>query len=221
MTNLAFPWARAYDADQLAAFMADLSAGAAGDDDLATLDAVELVVARHAPLPTTCPLTPRQIDVLTGAANGETCESTAKTLEVSVHTVKTIRADLCARLQARNITHACTIAMHYGWLADYRVPPPTDATPGPDRRGPVANGSRHSGHARRLRRNPGHEATIADYSSRNTAYRAALQITTGALPAYAPGGAFKARVFLSRSRRWAVAARYVGTPTTTQEGPAS
>ncbi|MFD4343467.1 response regulator transcription factor [Streptomyces coelicoflavus] len=215
----AFPWARTYDADQLAAFMHDLAAAASGDRDLATLDAVEEVIAKHAPLPADCPLTRRQIEVLTAAASGETNESTARSLNVSVATVKSTRADLSARLQARTTSHACIIAMHYGWLTDYRVPPPTAA---PTRRGPITKSSRHAGRAYRLRRSPGTELAIGDYGSRNTAYRASRQITTGALPAYTPRGAFEARVFLSRSRRWVVAARYVGAPATTiQEGPAS
>lgn len=213
----AFPWARTYDADQLAAFMNDLAAAASGDSDLATLDAIEQVIAQHAPLSADCPLTLRQLQVLTAAASGETNESTARALGVSLQTVKTARVDLCARLQARSTSHACAIAIHYGWLTDYRVPPPTAA---PGRRGTVANGTRHTGRARRLRRSPGTELVIGDYGSRNTAYRAARQITTGALTAYTPRGAFKARAYLSASRRWTVAARYLGTPTT-QEGPAS
>ncbi|WP_435251656.1 LuxR C-terminal-related transcriptional regulator [Streptomyces tendae] len=217
MTTLTFPWAREYDADQLAAFTEDLSSAASGDNDLATLDAIEQAIARHAPTPPPCPLTTRQIDILTDAASGETSESTARTLGISVHTVKAIKVDLCAQLQAHNITHACTIAMHYGWLTDYRVPPPK---PTSRRRGPVANRSSHAARASRLRRKPGVEAVIGDYSSRNTAYGTARSITAGELSAYAPAGDFQARAYLSASRRWAVAARYIGTPTT-QEGPAS
>ncbi|MEV5450013.1 helix-turn-helix transcriptional regulator [Streptomyces sp. NPDC052535] len=210
MTN-AFPWARAYDADQLAALMNDLAAAASGDNDLATLDAIEQVIVQHAPTPPRCPLTPRQIAILTGAASGETSESTARTLGISVHTVKAIKVDLCAQLQAHNITHAVAVAMHYGWLTDYQAPPPK---PTRRRRGSVANRSSHAARASRLRRKPGVEAVIGDYSSRNTAYGTARSITTGELNAYAPAGDFEARAYLSRSRRWAVAARYVGTPTT-------
>ncbi|WND34020.1 LuxR C-terminal-related transcriptional regulator [Streptomyces sp. BB1-1-1] len=214
--SLAFPWARDYDADQLAAFIEDLWGAASGDNTRATLDAIERVIAERAPGDNhspRCPLTPRQIDVLTELASGETCASAGENLGVSVHTIKTITADVVARLHARSTTHACTIAVHYGWLTGHRVPPPA---PLPRRRGPVANAGRHAERAAQLRKTPGVEAVVGDYGSRNTAYRAARQIPRGGFSAYEPAGDFQARAYLTKGSRWVVAARYVGTPTTAE-----
>ncbi|MEU7403856.1 helix-turn-helix transcriptional regulator [Streptomyces sp. NPDC044948] len=216
-SSSAFPWARAYDADQLAAFIEDLWGAASGDNDLTTLDAIEKVVANHAPTPPKCPLTDRQMDVLIEAASGESCASAAANLGVSLETVKTIRADVCVRLNARNMTHASTIALHYGWLTGHRVPLPK---PPPRGRGPIAGSNRHAERAAQLRQRPGVEAIVGDYGSRGTAYRAARLIPRGAFGVYEPAGAFRARAFLSPEQRWMVAATYVGTPTT-GEGPQS
>lgn len=45
----AFPWAAQFEAKELAAFLEDLWGAASGDDGLATLQAVEKVIAEHRP----------------------------------------------------------------------------------------------------------------------------------------------------------------------------
>ncbi|MFD4258171.1 LuxR C-terminal-related transcriptional regulator [Streptomyces sp. NPDC058534] len=213
--HLAFPWARSLDAEQLAAFIEDLWGAASGDNDLATLDAIERVIRERAPGGKTsppCPLTPRQLAVLTELASGETQGSAARNLGTSLHTVKAIAVDLCARLRARNITHACVIAADYGWITEHRIPRPARNV----KRRALANAGRHADRAAVLRTRPGVELVVGDYGSRGTAYRAARLIPRGELNAYEPAGSFKARAYLTKGSRWVVAARYVGTPTTTE-----
>lgn len=50
-TGPSFGWAARLDADQLAAFLDELSLAASGDDDLATLQTVEKVIAEWRPAP--------------------------------------------------------------------------------------------------------------------------------------------------------------------------
>ncbi|MET9158233.1 LuxR C-terminal-related transcriptional regulator [Streptomyces parvulus] len=212
--SLAFPWARNLDADQLAAFIEDLWGAASGDNDLATLGAIERVIRKHTPSENKrppCPLTPRQVSVLTELASGETQPSTAARLGLSHHTVKTITVDLCARLLAGNIAHACVIAADYGWITEQRIPRP----PRTRKRRALANFTRHVERAAALRAKPGVERIVGDYGSRNTAYRAARQISQGELKTYQPG-TFQARAYLTRGKRWVVAARYIDTPNTAE-----
>ena len=61
-------------------------------------------------------LTPRMRDVLTAAASGLTTRQTAQTLHLSEATVWTVRAALCARLGASNITAAVYVAARRGEL---------------------------------------------------------------------------------------------------------
>lgn len=51
-------------------------------------------------------LTPRMLDVLEAAASGRTVTQTARELGVSESTVRTLRAALCARAGAPNLTAA-------------------------------------------------------------------------------------------------------------------
>ena len=62
------------------------------------------------------PLTPRMRDVLSSAAAGRTAQQTALELGVSIRTVDSVRAALCARLSAPNITAAVMVAVRRGEL---------------------------------------------------------------------------------------------------------
>lgn len=61
-------------------------------------------------------LTPRMRDVLRCAAGGQTAQQTALELGLSVSTVWSIRAALCARLDVANVTAAAVAAMRRGEL---------------------------------------------------------------------------------------------------------
>jgi DNA-binding NarL/FixJ family response regulator len=61
-------------------------------------------------------LTARMRDVLAAASLGASVRETAGELHVSEQTVRTIRAAACARLEARNVVHAITVARDRGEL---------------------------------------------------------------------------------------------------------
>ena len=70
----------------------------------------------HDALPRSLKLSPREIEVLTWAARGETVESTACKLALSAETVKTHIANACAKLGTSNKTHATATALLYGLI---------------------------------------------------------------------------------------------------------
>ncbi|MFK0172673.1 response regulator transcription factor [Streptomyces sp. NPDC090306] len=63
-----------------------------------------------------CPLTPRQLAVLTGAANGESRIETARRLAVAEQTVASFRKIIVARVGARNLTQAVAFALTREWI---------------------------------------------------------------------------------------------------------
>lgn len=77
--------------------------------------------ARTADRPSTCPLTPGQLDVLAGAAAGESPEDTARRLAVGYNAVRYHRHRAARRLGARNLMHAVALAVAAGWISRERV----------------------------------------------------------------------------------------------------
>ena len=67
-------------------------------------------------VPGSRPLTPRMRDVARSGARGATAKETAIELGVAVQTVWTVRAALCARLDAPNFTAAVVLAVRAGEL---------------------------------------------------------------------------------------------------------
>lgn len=63
------------------------------------------------------PLTPRMVSVLQKAAEGLTADETASEIGVSVHTVKTYRCVVLARLGCRNMAEAVAHGMRTGVIA--------------------------------------------------------------------------------------------------------
>jgi DNA-binding CsgD family transcriptional regulator len=72
------------------------------------------------------PLTPREQEILAGAADGETAAQTGARLFLSCETVKSYRKRVIAKLGARNGTHAVALALRSGLLPlrDSLVPGP-------------------------------------------------------------------------------------------------
>jgi DNA-binding CsgD family transcriptional regulator len=62
------------------------------------------------------PLTPREQEILAGAAEGETAAQTGARLFLSSETVKSYRKRVIAKLGARNGTHAVALALRSGLL---------------------------------------------------------------------------------------------------------
>jgi len=61
-------------------------------------------------------LTPSQLRVLQMAADGETCESTAREIGMCVQTVKNHRSDAIMKLGADSMTHAVAQALRRGLI---------------------------------------------------------------------------------------------------------
>lgn len=59
-------------------------------------------------------LTPLEIAILQAAADGETCEQTAERLNYSLYWIKQVCKRINVKLNARNKTHAMTIAWRAG-----------------------------------------------------------------------------------------------------------
>lgn len=59
-------------------------------------------------------LTTRELDVLSGVADGETHLETADRLNLSGETIKSYRKRIIAKLGARNCTHAACMALRRG-----------------------------------------------------------------------------------------------------------
>ncbi|MCQ9178734.1 hypothetical protein KMT30_06750 [Streptomyces sp. IBSBF 2953] len=217
-----FPWAASLDADQLAAFIEDLWGAASGDDDLATLDAIEKAVAKHSPLAdhpvvrerTRCPLTKGQVSLLTELANGETRESAARNLEVSVDTLRSRCAALYSRLNVHTAAQAVAIAVSHGWLPDFRIPDCATLAP----RRPVNKWREaHAEAVAAMRAQPGTPVEVGPYTTRQGARGAVWRIRQGLTQEYRPAGQFDAEAHRRGSGAWSswiVSARYLGEPAT-------
>lgn len=216
--TFAFPWARSYDADQLAAFIEDLWGAASGDNDLATLDAIEKVIAEHRPDPAPCPLTAREIEVLTEVANGEMYESAAEHLGLSVPTVRSHCATIYDRLGARRGAQATAIAAHHGWLPGLHTPDPVAPIP---KRGPHAWKALYRERAAEMCQRPGEVVEVGPYGSRNGALSSAARISKGLMDIFRPAGSFEAEAVPINYTRWFVRARYIGMPGGTEQKAAS
>ncbi|MET7477947.1 LuxR C-terminal-related transcriptional regulator [Streptomyces sp. NPDC005648] len=215
----AFPWARTYDTEQLAAFIEDLWGAASGDSDLDTLDAIEKVIADHRPdEPMTCPLSDLEIEVLASLANGHTRLGAARKASLSEDSVRALLARLYLRLGVQNLTHAVTTALHYGWLPveKLNIPKPIVV----HRMSPQAWKLHYCDRSQKLRERPGEFVTIGPYFSYDGVRRAADRIRKGLIDDFRPAGAFEAVPF-TEGGLWSIRARYVGTPSTNAERAAS
>jgi len=199
-----FPWAAKLDVDQLSAFIDDLWGAASGDGDLKTLDAIERVIAEHGPsrpAAPKCPLTPREIQVLTLYASGETKDSIGRTLGISGHTVRTLCLNIRARLNARNMANAVAIGAHYRWLSGFRYAVPHSAA--------KPQHARYAAHAARMRKQPGAQIPIGPYTSYGGASRAARRIREGQYASFRPAGTFTARA-VREDDHWRILAAFLG-----------
>jgi DNA-binding CsgD family transcriptional regulator len=208
--SLAFPWARTYDADQLAAFIEDLWGAASGDNDLATLDAVEKVIAEHRPggvVPQGCPLTEMLLAIIIEGANGVGPRATASRLGISHVTVYKRRERAYERLGVRSLGQAIAVCMAHRWI-------PRDALILPDLPGGSFAPGRGVQEARaaRLRGQPGTWQPIGTYGSRRSAQVAASRIRTGTIAAFQPRGAYEAQPYIDDGTH-TVRARYIANAT--------
>lgn len=87
----------------------------------------ESIEAQH---PSTHPLTPRELEVLTHVAAGSRNREIADTLGVSEHTVSNHLSSIFHKLGVPNRTHAVTYAARQGWLVLDDLPNETNVAAG-------------------------------------------------------------------------------------------
>ncbi|MFJ8153877.1 response regulator transcription factor [Streptomyces sp. NPDC094468] len=206
--KLTFPWARSLDPEQLAAFIDDLWGAAGNGDDLATLDAIERVIAHHRRPPEPSPLTPRETEILTHLARGETQEEAGQALGIERDTVRGRMPQIFGRLGAKNAVHAVTVATAHGWLPDVAVgttEPPTRIGAGP-----AAWKRIYRKRATWMRDHPGTPVEIGPYFAASGAQRAARCIRQGLFEPFQPAGQFTASYALTSRSCWVVTATYIG-----------
>ena len=61
-------------------------------------------------------LTDRELEVLHGAALGETAAETGRRIHLAADTVREYRKRVCAKLEAANVTRAVVVALGRGML---------------------------------------------------------------------------------------------------------
>ncbi|HEY6116297.1 MAG TPA: LuxR C-terminal-related transcriptional regulator [Candidatus Dormibacteraeota bacterium] len=209
-----FPWAAGLDADQLSRFVEDLWGAASGDDDLKTLDAIEKVIAAHRPQGPSfrCPLSKRQIGLLTQLANGATRESAARKLGLPAETVRSRCAAVYDRMGVQNATQAVAVAVSQGWLPDVQIPERVRVV----RLRTVDKWRReHQKASAAMRAKPGTPVEIGPYTTRQGAHGAVWRIREGLIGEYRPAGAFDAEALRNEIGAWVVRAVFLGEPATT------
>ncbi|MGW0574801.1 response regulator transcription factor [Streptomyces sp. NPDC002920] len=206
-----FPWARELTQDQRGAFLDDLWGAASGDNEMATLDAIEKAIAKHRPVPE-CPITEREAEFLAYMADGLTYEQVAATVSRSSNSVRATYANAFAKLGARCGAQAVAIALHYGWLPNLELPDvPARCAP----KGPLNWQYLHAQAADQMRKNPMSYIEVGPYASRNGAYQAARRASAGLMPEFRPAGAFEARPHRTAGVGWNLRMRYLGEASTT------
>jgi DNA-binding CsgD family transcriptional regulator len=170
-----------------------------------------------------CPLTPQRLEVLIGAANGETCRMTGRRMGLSEWTVRSHRNYVYGQLGVDGAAQAVAVAMTNAWIApdQIRIPEPA-AVPAPRKLKPATGTrrSRHRVYAAELRQQPREWVPVGTYKTHGAARQTAHRIRTGQYTAYRPAGTYEAKP-AARDGAFAVQARYVGTPTHTAEKAAS
>ncbi|MFF0597836.1 LuxR C-terminal-related transcriptional regulator [Streptomyces antibioticus] len=209
----AFPWARTLPAEQLGEFLEELWAAASGETGMATLDAVEKVIAAHRPRRPPSPLTEREAEVLTLLAQGLTYRQTAHTLTLSLNTVRILCGRAFSKVGARGAAQAVAVAVHYGWITAAGLP--GEPRPAPAKGTPNWQ-KLYAQVAEQLRRDPDGFIDIGPYAQRNSTQKASRRINKGLLAPFAPAGAFHARSVRDADRRWVLRVHYVGDPAPTE-----
>jgi DNA-binding CsgD family transcriptional regulator len=224
-SDLAFPWARSYDADQLGAFIEDLWGASGGDNSLATLDAIERTISAHRPqtaadeqpkppVPPPCPLNQRQLRALALLASGASYADVMRALGITENCLRSLLYRAYRELRARNATAAVAIAVHHRWLPDDALDlgiPYTSRPAMPRQSSPHSWKVHYRDRANEMRAHPGEWLTIGPYQSNTGLLRAVTRITGGRIDDFRPAGAFEA-VPCDDEIQWFIRARYIGTP---------
>lgn len=234
-----FPWAREYDADQLAEFIESLWGAASGENELSTLDAIEKVIANHRPPTAGEPQVDESLietiaqkvttEVFLAAA-GRTlapCPLSERELECLIElsrgapqegvgqalglSVQTVKTHLRNAYQTLGAGNAARAVAVAVHHGWITAPDLRLGAPitPPEHRAPRDWAIIYRERVAELRSNPGTWLLISLYSSPSNARRAARNMREGMYVEFRPAGAFEAEVCDSEQGRWPVRARFV------------
>jgi DNA-binding NarL/FixJ family response regulator len=85
-------------------------------DDVACTRAIRRARKASKATPTDCPLSSRELEVVSLATDGLTMGAIGHSLGLSENTIKTHLSRILAKLHARNTTNAVAIALRAGWI---------------------------------------------------------------------------------------------------------
>jgi DNA-binding CsgD family transcriptional regulator len=238
--SFAFPWARDYDAARLGSFVEDLWGAASGDNSLATLDAIEKVVASHRPEVVDGPQLDDSViqtiaqkvvaEVFLAAKGGAStpCPLTKRELECLVEVARGASYEgaasalgLSRQTVSTHLRHVYQ-TLHAGTAARaVAVAVHHGWISAPDLRllAPVQPAEHRTSRdwaliyrecSAALRSSPGEWLHVAFYSSAVNASRAVRNIRDGKYVEFRPPGIFEAEVCRSDQGQWPVRARLLG-----------
>ncbi|MFF0139750.1 response regulator transcription factor [Streptomyces sp. NPDC005227] len=210
MADSVFPWTADLAPERLSAFVDDLWGATAAENEHDALAALDKVVAQYAPAPAPkpeCPLTERQVELITHLANGLTYGQAAEAMGSSLDTIKRHAENAYVRLGVSTKAPAIALAVHHQWLPGLHVPP---LGPSKTNLGPAHWDAVHAKAAADMRATPGAEVAIGPYVSHTGATTVVGVINKGLRTHFQPAGSFEARRVRS-DLGWDVVARFVGT----------
>lgn len=212
MAESVFPWAVALPAEQRSAFVDALWGAAAAENDLEALAAVDKVVAEYRPMDAQalpCPMSQRELTVLTGLACGATYAGLGERMALAPATVQRTVVDICRRLDVKSEQEAIEVAARHGWVPALHIPDPAARQ---TLHGPQAWRRHYRERVAEMRRSVGKPVQLGPYDSHSGAYNAARKINKGLWQEVQPAGAFSADVEPDQHGQWVVMARYLGEP---------
>ncbi|MFF8406980.1 response regulator transcription factor [Streptomyces sp. NPDC015684] len=155
------------------------------------------------------PLTRRQMEVLVGTANGESCEQIGPRLGIDPKSVRKHRQAIMRRLGVSSMPTAVAVCLVNGWVPSGALRLPKHQR----RMSTVVARNTYRERAAVLRRTPGEWGTVALYDSGATARQSAYRLRTGAFKAFRPVGLWDAEAF-THDGTHGVRARFKGVDET-------
>ncbi|WP_262059736.1 helix-turn-helix transcriptional regulator [Streptomyces sp. STR69] len=238
--SFTFPWAREFDADQLAEFIESLWGAASGENGLPTLDAIEKVIANHRPptageslldeslIETIAQKVTTEVFLAAAGRTAAPCPLSKRELECLIElargaphegvghalglSVQTVKTHLRNAYQTLRAGNAARAVAIAVHHGWISAPDlRLHAPPAPaEHRAPRDWAIIYRERVAALRDNPGTWHRISLYSSPSNARRPARSMCEGTYVQFRPPGTFDAEVCDSEQGQWPVRARYTG-----------
>ncbi|MEI5520740.1 LuxR C-terminal-related transcriptional regulator [Streptomyces brasiliscabiei] len=163
---------------------------------------------RPAP-PEGCPLTERQLSVLTTVAAGASRAEVGRWLDITENSVKSHLKMVYKVLRVSSTAQAVAMAVRYGWIPDEDLNLPDPAGLEPARL--IKERQEYYDRAAALRAHPREWKVVADYTTSGSAKQSAYRLRVGKFKAFRPVGWYEAKAFTENGKHF-VRARYLGDP---------